>query len=172
MSTTKQRKARFKVGDWVTFVFGPQRVFAQIVESRGILGVKPRPFYRIRLDRDSTEPDSFELPEEELEQAALPTKAAVSRYLKEGGLVAILRSNLGDGVDHPRVWLSYSPSGAVTHTFIAERGVVGGAKVPYFALHERKVFTGKQDEVIAFLLTFGLTRGEAEEIVAAVGTAP
>jgi len=53
-----------------------------------------------------------------------------------------------------------------------QRGVLGGAKVPYFALHETKVFAGKEEQVIDFLASFGLTRHEAEEVIAAVGTAP
>jgi hypothetical protein len=44
--------------------------------------------------------------------------------------------------------------------------------VPFFALHEAKVFTGKVEEVVGFLESFGLSRAEAEEIVGAVGTAP
>ena len=69
-------------------------------------------------------------------------------------------------------WLTYKPRGGVTHTFAAERGVVGGSAVPYFALHEEKGFGGKADEVVAFLGSFGLARTEAEDVVAAVGTAP
>jgi hypothetical protein len=33
-------------------------------------------------------------------------------------------------------------------------------------------FTGKADEVLGFLATFGLNQAEALEIMAAVGTAP
>ena len=44
--------------------------------------------------------------------------------------------------------------------------------VPFFALHEDKVFTGKENEVVGFLASFGLGRAEGKEVVAAVGTAP
>ena len=43
--------------------------------------------------------------------------------------------------------------------------------VPYFALHETKVYAGKQERVVEFLTNFGLTRPEAEDVVHAVGTA-
>jgi hypothetical protein len=58
------------------------------------------------------------------------------------------------------------------HTFAADRGLVGGAAVPFFALLEDKVFTAKRQQVIDFLASFGLTRAEAEDVVRAVGTAP
>src|SRR4051794_31653080 len=130
MSMVHTTSARFKVGDWVSFQFGARRATAQIIEDRGPLGVNGERIYRIRLDRDSTEPDEFELREAQLEPASLPDKSAVLKYLKEGGLVAILRSNLTGGKQQPKVWLSYTPRGAATHTFTARRGVIGGATVP------------------------------------------
>jgi len=87
-------------------------------------------------------------------------------------LVAILRSNLGGGQNQPKVWLTYMPWGEVTHTFVAERGVVGGAMVAFFAHQGGNVFTTKRDEVVSWLTSFGLNRREAQEIVARVGTAP
>ena len=66
----------------------------------------------------------------------------------------------------------HTTRGEVTHTFDAQRGVLGGASVPFFALHEDRVFAGKEAQVIEFLANFGLSRGEAEEVVASVGTGP
>lgn len=171
MSTTNRARPRFKVGDWVSFPFGAGKAFAQVTEDRGPLGVRRRRLYGVRVEREYTEPDSFEMPEEDMEAVPPPDKAAVMQFLKEGGLVSILRSNLGVR-DHPKVWLTYKPRGGITHTFLPERGVVGGAAVPYFALHEDKVFAGKQNEALTFLESFGLSRPEAKEVVAAVGTAP
>jgi hypothetical protein len=112
------------------------------------------------------------MPEEGLEKAGPPEKTAVMEYLKRGGLVAILRGNLGGGPKEPKAWLTYTPSGAITHTFAADRGVIGGAAIPFFALHEYKIFTGKKEQVLAFLESFGLNRAEAADVLAAVGTAP
>src|SRR5437879_1328503 len=128
MRTQRKPAPRFRVGDWVSFVYGRRRVWAQVIEDRGPLGVKRRRLYRVRLDQDSGEPITFEVPEDDVE-AATPDRAAVLRYLKEGGLLAILRSHLGGSQDQPRVWLTLVPGGAVTHTFAADRGLIGGARV-------------------------------------------
>lgn len=172
MSTTKKASGRFKAGDWVSFRYGTKDLTAQVVEARGPLGVNGRHLYRVRSARDGDEADYFEMPEDELEFASPPDQEAIIQYLKDGGLVAILRSNLGGGKKRPKVWLTYTPRAGVTHTFDADRGVVGGATVPFFALHEGKVFTGKEDEVSRFLETFGLSRKRIDEVLAAVGTAP
>lgn len=50
--------------------------------------------------------------------------------------------------------------------------MLGGETVPFFALQEDCVFSAKKDEVVGFLTSFGLTRDDAEAVVAAVGTAP
>jgi hypothetical protein len=160
------------VGDWVTFLYGSGNVFAQVIEDRGPLGVNRRRLYGVRLDRGAEEPDFIEIPEDDLRAAALPDREAVMRYFSEGGLVSILRANLSGGRNQPRAWLAFTPRGDPTHTFAQERGVVGGARVPFFALHEDRVFTGKRDEVVSFLMSFGLTRREAEEVISTVGTAP
>jgi hypothetical protein len=70
MGTTRKKAALFRVGDWVTFRYGAGDVTAQVIEDRGPLGVNGRRLYRVRLTRDFAEPDSFELPEEELAAAS------------------------------------------------------------------------------------------------------
>jgi hypothetical protein len=67
------RPPRFKVGDWVTFQFGVRSALAQVIEHRGALGgVEQRHLYRIRHDREDSEPDLFEIPEDEIEPASPP----------------------------------------------------------------------------------------------------
>jgi hypothetical protein len=171
MKVNGRKKGRFRVGDWVTFPFGVGDLTAQVIEERGPLGVGGRHIYRI-LVADEPEPDSFEIPEDHMRAAAVPDNAAIVRYLKEGGLVEILRSNLRGGPEQPRVWLTYRPRGQLTHTLQEERGVVGGATVPFFALHEDRIFKGKVEQVARYLESFGLERDEVEEIIAAVGMAP
>jgi len=171
MNAMRERAPRFRVGDWVSFPYGTGDIWAQIVEDRGPLGVDRRRLYRVRIDGDSGEPVSFEMREDDLSPAA-PEKAAALRYLKEGGLVAILQASFAGGRSQPRVWLTFDSRGNVTHTFTAERGLIGGAKAPHAALHEDKIFTPKQEQVVEFLTAFNLTRPEAEEVVRAVGTAP
>src|SRR5882757_6660631 len=136
MNRRKKGTERFKVGDWVSFLYGTGNLVAQVIETRGPLGINRRPLYRILVSREPDEPDSFEMPEDEMEPASPPDKAAVIKYLKHGGLVAILQSHLRREREQPRAWLTYTPRGGVTHTFAAARGVIGGSPVPYFALHE------------------------------------
>src|SRR5947209_3027980 len=119
MSAIRKKNGRFKVGDWVAFPYGNKDLIAQVVEERGPLGINRRHLYRILVPRESGEPDSFEMPEDELAAAAPPDKAAIIQYLKEGGLVEMLQSNLSAGRDQPRVWLTYTPRGQISHTFIA-----------------------------------------------------
>src|SRR5437868_13568733 len=115
MSTVRTKRPKIRVGDWVTLPYGGRPIFALIIEDRGPLGVNRRRLYRIRLDRDSTEPDTFELPEDKMEKA-VPDKAAIMEYLKQGGLVDLLQTNLRDGEAPPRVWLTFTPRGPLTHT--------------------------------------------------------
>jgi hypothetical protein len=170
MSTVRTERPKFRLGDWVTFQYGVRPVFAQIIEDRGPLGVNRRRLYRIRFDQELNEPVEFEMPEDEMEKA-VPAKAAILQYLKRGGLVEILQTNLQGGKNPPRVWLTFSPRGEVSYTFDAERGCVGkGTTAPFWALQEDKIFHPKRGAVIDFLRSFDLTREEAEEVVEAVGT--
>jgi hypothetical protein len=168
----KKARPRFRVGDWVSFAFGTSRWGAQVIEYRGPLGINGRHIYRLRRDQEYGEPDTFELSEEDLEAAGIPDKAVLLRYLRDGGLVAMLQENLVRRRERPRAWLSYTPQAELTHTCARDRGVLGGAPVPYFALIEEKVYSAKKEEVLDFLASLGLTRAEAEDVVRAVGTAP
>jgi len=165
MSTVRAKPAKFRLGDWVTFRYGVRPVFAQIIEDRGPLGADRRRLYRIRVDWDLDESTEFEMPEDEMERA-VPDKAAVLDYLKRGGLVEILgRNDQGGPVrNQPKVWLTLSPRGEVSYTFAADRGLIGsGATVPFDGSDRHK-----RPQVLEFLQSFGLTQGEAEEVVEAV----
>lgn len=172
MSTTNQQIERIKVGDWVSFLYGAGNLIARVIEDRGPLSTHRRRLYGVRVDRESSEPEFFEMPEDELELVTAPDKESIVNYLTDGGLVEILRSNLGGGRNPPRVWMTYTPRGGVTHTYVKDRGMIGGASVPFFALQENRVFKGKVEEVRTFLADFGLDRADADEILAAVGTSP
>jgi hypothetical protein len=172
MSKAKKIPPKFRVGDWVSILYGVYRMTVQIVEDRGTLGVGGRRLYSIRRYRDGEEPSVIEIPEEELEAVPAPEKDAILQYLKAGGLEKILRANLADGQDRPRVWLTFAQLGGLTHTFRPQLGVVGGGKVPSFALRGGTTFTAEKKEIIDLLGSFGLTEQEADEVLHAVGTAP
>jgi len=172
MSTTNATAPRFRVGDWVSLLYGPRRAMARVIEDRGRLGINGRRLYRIHLNRTSEDSTAFEVPEDDLEAAIVPDRAAVVRFLKGGGLSAILRSNLAGGRAQPRVWLTTDPRGEVSYTYFAREGLIGGATVPFLALHDGKIFTAKRDEVMDFLHDLGLSRPEAEDVIGTIGTAP
>jgi hypothetical protein len=173
MSSVKTKRPEFRLGDWVTFQYGVRPVFAQIVEDRGPLGANRRRLYRIRLDWELNESTDFEMPEDEMEKA-VPDKAAILRYLKQGGLADLLRTNLRNGEAPPRVWLTYTPGGDLTHTLNLGLKAAGkGTPAPFFAVLKNKVYAPDKAKVIDYLKTsFGLTQDEAEDVVQAVGTAP
>ncbi len=108
MSTTKRGAPRFRIGDWVSFLYGPKKVLAQIIEDRGRLGVKRRRLYRVRLDRDDDEPTTFEIPEENLEKAPEAEKAP--RGAKGVGAIQRTASYFGKEEDQfgmPQPWYYY-----------------------------------------------------------------
>ena len=43
MGKLHKPKPRFKVGDWVTFLFGPNYSVAKVIEDRGCIGSKRTP---------------------------------------------------------------------------------------------------------------------------------
>lgn len=172
MISEKRSLPRFQAGDWVVVRCEANQVQVQVVEDRGPLGMRGRRFCRVRLDQDPDEPVLFEMPEEQMELASPLDKQRIIRYLEVGGLAKILQANLLGGRSQQRVWLTVTSQGETIHTFTEERGQVGGETVPFFALHNGKVFTPRQEEVIRFLMSFGLTRVEAGAVLHVIGTSP
>jgi hypothetical protein len=72
MASSRKTVPRFRVGDWVSFLYGVRRRSAQIIEDRGRIGHKGRRLYRLRMDRDVNDTIEFEAPEVELEPADAP----------------------------------------------------------------------------------------------------
>ena len=171
--------AAFQVGDRVMFSFGRGTAKGRIIEDLGPIGVGGRRLYRILRWSDPFEPEPYTLPEDKIKADDEPPGGADSiemtriiDYLKNAGLTSILHSNIADERYQPRVWLCLDSLGNVTHTFYKERGVVGGETVPFQALYDSHIFTPKQDEVLAFLRSFGLDDGQAADVIASVRTAP
>jgi hypothetical protein len=67
MSVGRKRAPRFRVGDNVVFLYGPQKVAGEIVEDRGPLGEYGRRLYRVRINRGEEDEATFEIPEEDIE---------------------------------------------------------------------------------------------------------
>jgi hypothetical protein len=66
MSVGRKKAPRFRVGDVVLLLYGPQKVAGEIVEDRGLLGVYGRRLYRVRINRGEDDEMTFEIPEEDL----------------------------------------------------------------------------------------------------------
>ena len=166
----------FQIGDWIRVPRGSGVATGTVVEDRGALGVDGGHIYRVLLGMDPEDPESFEYPAEELQPFAgePPFGPAdtphIIRYLRHGGLLSILRANLGGGKHQPRVWLCRDTLGNITHTFYEERGLVGGRTVPFYALSGEKVLEPKRDQVTDYVESFGLSRDDADAIIRAVGT--
>jgi hypothetical protein len=175
---TRKPKAKFEVGDHVRLDFLTYKVRGTIVEDRGPFGVDGCRQYTVSVPSDPFEPDLHMVSEFEIELDVAPPapleKAEILRYLKNCGLIGILMSNPSpEGPRDPRVWLCRDHLENVIHTFAAERGLVGGAIVPFAAFWgSHHIQAHKRDEVAAYLLTFGLTPEEAEDVIRAVGVAP
>jgi hypothetical protein len=175
----KTPRAKFKVGDRVRFDhFKYPYLRGTIVEDRGPLGVDGRRLYVVSKPSDPFDPELRTISEDRLELDRTPPapleKAEIIQFLENGGLIWILMSNpSGEGRTDPRVWLCRDQLGGVVFTFASERGQVGGAPVPFAAFWDSAhIRAEKRDEVAAYLLTFGLTPGEADEVIQAVGVAP
>jgi hypothetical protein len=89
MSAATRPAPRFRVGEWVSFLYGPRRTQAQIIEDRGPIGVQGRRIYRVRLDLEQADSMAFELPEEDLERAKAPDipnplLKATLEYIRQG----------------------------------------------------------------------------------------
>jgi hypothetical protein len=67
MSAAKKLKARFQVGDRISFLYGPRQVQGYVVEDRGPLGAHGRRIFLVRADLGQDEETMFEVPEDDLE---------------------------------------------------------------------------------------------------------
>src|SRR5260370_38339058 len=83
MSTVNRSAPRFRVGDWVSVLYGPRTVLGQVVENRGPIGVGGRPLYGIRLDRGQEESETFQASEDDLEPV---TEAELASWRSRGTL--------------------------------------------------------------------------------------
>ena len=174
MSKLQSISNGLRVGDWVRVALGPRKVHGLIVEDRGNIGTRGQRLFVVEVPSDPAEPLTIEVAEPEVEAIARdsPEKLKMLRFLKQGGLLNILRSNTSGGRDQPRVWLRYDTLGNVTHTFTERHGQVGGRRVPFLSLHRDRIFRPKMQEVREFLESFGLSGGEAEDVIRSIGTTP
>lgn len=99
MNSAKRQRPRFRVGDWVSFQYGPRQVSAKVVEDRGQLGVLGQRLYRVQLDDNRGDASAFEMPENELDTADVPLRQSFQvRYNRQGNTNAWLASTVNEGL--------------------------------------------------------------------------
>jgi hypothetical protein len=84
MKTVKQKPGKYRVGEWVSFLFGPRLVLGQILADRDPLDVSSRRFYTVRLDLTATEPWISRMAEEELQKTTEADRVAWQKTGKIG----------------------------------------------------------------------------------------
>jgi hypothetical protein len=167
------------VGDAVRVPMGHGKAAGVVTEDRGPIGLGGRHLYQVEVAMDPFDSVTVELPEDEFEVNSETNgpkplvREEIIDYLKTGGLIAILRLNLGDGIRQPKVWICRDSLGGVTHTLSEERGLIGGETVPLSTVHQGRVFKPKENQVLDFLMkSFRLHEGDAREVLNSVGVAP
>jgi len=158
----------FPLGSWVTFAHAQRSVRAQVIEDRGPLAPSGPRVYAVRIDDPDVEPQVLDRAEDALEPAE-PDWGPVFAYLA-GNLVKILEHGRQGG--RPKVWLSFGPQGQLTLTYQAERGWLGGAKIPFGAVEHGALFAPMKESVLKFLQGFGLSADDAERLYVRVASTP
>jgi hypothetical protein len=172
MAGINSKKASFRAGDKVRVNFGDKKLDAVVNEVRGPVGFGGRRLYAVEVFMEPDEPFAMEVGETDLEkrgkEAPMDPRKAFE-YLKRGGLELILISNLQAGEKQPAVWLRYDLHGNVTFTFVRDRGLVGGAPIPFDVFHGNRIMQSKVAQVTKFIESFGFTSHEAAQVLKSVG---
>jgi hypothetical protein len=99
MNSPKKQGPRFRVGDWVSFQYGPRQVSAKVVEDRGRLGVLGQRLYRVQLDDKLADTSAFEMPENELDTTDAPLRQSFHiRYSRQGNSNIWLAHTVNEGL--------------------------------------------------------------------------
>lgn len=100
------------------------------------------------------------------------TKSEIIGCFK-ANLVSLLKNN-SSGTDDSRYWLVRNELGDVAIELEppAEVEEIGGVPVPPCVVQDDKIFRPKQQNVIDFLMSFSLSRPDAQDIVDSIGMNP
>jgi len=170
-------RPKYRLGVRVQFQLGGGPAWGTITRVPAISPHHNRRWYRLSLSQDPHEPYDWLMDESELEPDSISRvpleKAEILEYFKNSSLVAMLISTeWGRPVDSP-AWICRTMGGMITYTFNPSHGLIGGTPIPPVALRPGdRIDARKKDEVAEFLLSFGLTPEEAEDVIKAVGVAP
>jgi len=177
MKSEPQQNGEIRVGDRVRVPYVRGTISGVVIEDLGPMSKSSRRLMRVEIPQDPDDPAVWSAFDDELEleppSEPIPLdKAEVIEFLKVGGLISILKPAESGKKQQLCVWLCRDNLGGVTYTFNPDRGILGGAGIPYMMLHENtKVFAREVERVVAFLRHFDLTEEEARDVVKAVGIA-
>jgi hypothetical protein len=120
MSAAKKLKARFQVGDRISFLYGPRQVQGYVVEDRGPLGAHGRRIFLVRADLGQDEESTFEVPEDDLEDYSQAAEDKASPGLRVEFSVTYSRQGSSRKwqarAKRGRVYRGVEASGAVAYT--------------------------------------------------------
>jgi hypothetical protein len=122
MSVAKKRPPRFRVGDSVAVLFGPQWVGGEIMEDRGLLGEYRRRLYRVRINSGQEDEYAFEVPEENIRSSAETGELSDTPGIRQEFIVSYARGatvNEWTATIKPgRLYRGIRASGAVGYTTV------------------------------------------------------
>jgi hypothetical protein len=129
MSVLKKRRPRFRIGDVVSFLYGPQRVSGEIIEDRGQLGEFGRRLYRVRFDFDHDDSMTIELPEEDMDDPARVPADGTAGIRQELNVTYLRRDRTNNWTATTTLGRSYKgvkAKGAVAYTIGSREGEAKG----------------------------------------------
>ncbi len=122
MSVAKKRPPRFRVGDPVSVLFGPQWVAGEIVEDRGPLGDYRRRLYRVRINGGQEDEYAFEVPEENIKSSAETGELADTPGIRQEFIFSYLRGTTANEwtatIKRGRLYRGIRASGAVGYATV------------------------------------------------------
>jgi hypothetical protein len=169
--------AKYRVGERVQFLLGKDPVWGTITRLPRTLSHDRPKWYHLSLSQDPYEPYDWMAEESEMEPDSISraplTKSEILEYLTNSGLEGMLISNPWSETAALPTWLCRSMGGTVTYTFDMNHGLIGGKPIPQFTLYRdgHTIEPRRKAEVAEFLLCFGLTPEEAEDVIKAIGVA-
>ena len=159
--------ARFQIGERVSVdLFGGQQE-GFITEYRGPLAGQGLDLYEVELLGEDDETFQTEVPVASLTRIEAernphcPSPDDIAAFLREDGLRDLLQHQSSSG----RLWLRLDGLGNVTSTSDDRFRGVGGTEPPRHALHRGRIVPEREQDVVQFVQSFGITPDDAIEIV-------
>ena len=170
-----QTQPKIRVGDRVAFDWVFNHLVGIVVEiTAPILPGKKR-LIRVSVPNDPYEEETYPITIDDISAVGdeIPTPEAITNAEAFDYIQNSLLSIIYAGYDehrYARVWLKREHgNGFLTHTYVPDRGMLGGGGVPYDVLWNNKLKQSRLDEVRTFLKSFQLAHEQVESIIHKIG---